>query len=209
MPITAAGKNDAEMITTNVALMHLSKSPSAAYALSLNYKVEINYSGSNLFTPVGQTLLWDPTTAMQVRNAQGVIGVQSPAMGLIHELAHALFGNNEAQATAFESQVAIELGEPTRATYADALAYIAVDNPTQHTDDGQWVVMDASGTVKKGDKYNGGTTAPKMGWAGASNGGGGGGGGSTTVGGGSSGPNPSSPPPKVPNPRVDPILLPG
>lgn len=216
MPITPVGKNEAEMMTMGLALIHLRKSPSAAYALSLNYKVEINYSGNNMFTPVGQTVLWDPSTAMQVVNAQGVIGVQSPAMGLLHELAHALFGYGENAATAFETQVANELGEPVRATYESTLATVIVQDPTQHTDNGQWTVCDTLGNVTKGETYNGGTTAPKMsnwnsaagaGGIGGSAGAGSGGTGAGNVGGnGGSGPNPSTPPP--PNPKVTPILVP-
>ena len=209
MPITPSGKNAAETTVMNVALMHLSKSPSAALALGLNYQVEINYSGSNLVTTVGRTLLWDPTTAMQVRDAQGVMGVQSPAMGLIHELAHALFGYDEPQATIFETKVALELGEPVRATYDDAFSYITVENPTQHTENGVWVIRDIFGNIIKNAKYDGGTTAPKMGWAGtAGSGGGSGSGGSGGNSGGSAGPNPSNSNPNPKNPRVDQILLP-
>ncbi|MGK5049851.1 hypothetical protein ACQ4WP_28795 [Janthinobacterium sp. GB4P2] len=204
MPITPSGKNTAETTVMNVALLHLSKSPSAALALGLNYQVEINYSGSNLVTTVGGTLLWDPTTAMQVRDAQGVMGVQSPAMGLIHELAHALFGYNEPQATAFETKVALELGEPIRATYNDALEYVTVENPTQHTENGEWVIRDIFGNIIKGAKYDGSTTAPKMGWAGTAGSAGGSGGSGSSGGGGSAGPNPSTPK----NPHVTPILLP-
>lgn len=197
MPISTDSGNQYEVITVSVALSYLGNSPSAAYLLSLDYNVSVNYTGINVTTTTTRQIFWDPTTALQVVSAQGILGVQSPAMGLIHELVHAIFGLNEDQATAFETQIALELGEPTRANYEATLDTIKVENPTLHTENGQWVQRDSLNQVVRGPMYDGGKKAPAMGWVGPIGGGTGGGNGGNP-GNSGSGPNPTSPPEKEP-----------
>ncbi|EEF26761.1 conserved hypothetical protein, partial [Ricinus communis] len=67
--------------------------------------------------PGSGQLMWNPTQGLQVISETGILGVQSPAMGMVHEIAHVIFGADEAQATLFETRVARELGEPVRANY--------------------------------------------------------------------------------------------
>ena len=199
MPISTDSGNQYEVITISVALSYLSNSPSAAYLLSLDYKVSVNYTGINVTTTTTRQIFWDPTTALQVINSQGILGVQSPAMGLIHELVHAIFGLDENQATAFETQIALELGEPTRANYESTLENIKVENPTLHTENGQWVQRDTLNQVVRGPMYDGGKNAPAMGWVAPVGGGGAGGGVGGNPGNSGSGPNPTAPPDKTPN----------
>lgn len=125
------------------------------------------YVGSNLPTielPTSGQVSWNPTLGLQVISDSGVLGVQSSAMGLIHELIHKIFGYNEAQATALESVVARELGEPTRANYGAIGEDVKLQNVTQHTDNGQWKTYEKGGATKVGVSYDGSTTAPSMGW---------------------------------------------
>lgn len=164
-------------------LNYLRRDPEAADIIdNSHYTVWLNTNNetSVYFPPDGLTnpiVNWDPTSALQVLNMD-LLGVQSPAMGLLHELVHALFGANEAQATEIETRIAIRLDEPTRSDYNNSLDTIQVDNPTQHTDkDGTWTTVTADGQEHKGEQYDGTTTAPSMGGSAPSGGGGGGSGG--------------------------------
>lgn len=206
MPITAAnGSTTTDNINLSVSLQYLSGSPTAGYILQQN--VTVNFNSSNVDSVVGlpgsRFMSWDPSSGMQVVSANGVLGVQSPAMGLLHELAHAVFGADEAAATAFETKICQELGEPTRASYTATGQFVKVDNPTEHTENGQWVQKDVLGNVVRGGMYDGGTHAPSMGWAGSVGGGGSSGGGSSGGGGGGSGGGDIQLPPYTPDP-VDP-----
>jgi len=193
MPTTAVpGSTSYEVITLNQALNYLNKSPTAWNLInnSSNVEIIVNNVGLNMVMTTSREIAWDPSVAHQLRAADGTIGIQSPALALAHELAHKLYGNNEGQATAFEHQVAIELGEPTRADYESLLGYVTVQNATQHTENGQWVASDIFGVEYVICPYNGTVqenTAPATGWGGAVSGGGGGGGGSNGGGGGGGG----------------------
>lgn len=125
------------------------------------------YVGSNMPTIEFSTtaaVSWNPTQGLQVVSEAGVLGVQSAALGLVHEIAHAVFGYGEAQATAFETVVARELGEPTRANYGATGSDVTLQNVTQHTDNGQWKTYEKGGGTKVGVNYDGSNVAPPMGW---------------------------------------------
>ncbi|WP_157778450.1 hypothetical protein [Massilia violaceinigra] len=114
--------------------------------------------------PTSGQISWNPNQGLQVISDTGILGVQSPAMGLVHEIAHVIFGHNEAQATAFETRVARDLGEPTRANYGSIGNEVRVYNSTQHTDNGEWKSYEQSGATKTSGNYDGSTNAPNMGW---------------------------------------------
>lgn len=149
-----------------LGLEYLKQSPTfAMFYPNLNGRTI--YVGSNLPTvemPITGQISWNPTLGMQVISDSGVLGVQSPAMAIAHEFAHSVFGHNEAQATAFETAVARELGEPTRANYGAVGDDVKLLNVTQHTDNGQWKTYEKGGVTKIGGSYDGSTTAPPMGW---------------------------------------------
>ena len=190
MPIQAPGANSTDMINLNVSLQYLNKSPTAALFLqNLNFSISIDANGPTIALPLSGQVLWNPSQGLQVISAAGVLGVQSPAMGLLHEIAHIIFGYDEAQATAFETIIANELGEPTRENYNAIGADVKVKNPTQHTENGQWSVIDILGNKVTGSYYDGTTNSPDLGWAGSVGGssGGNGAGGSAGGGGGGSG----------------------
>lgn len=50
------------------------------------FRVTVNHRGDDHFDPATQTVAWDPYSAL--RTARG--GTQSPALGLAHEIAHAV-----------------------------------------------------------------------------------------------------------------------
>jgi len=184
------GHTSADQITFNTALNYLRRNPEAAdiinnshfsVYLNNNNDASVYHPQDGLTNPI---INWDPTSAMQVIN-MGQLGVQSPALGLLHELTHALYSWNEPMATAFETRIAITLDEPTRSDYNATGLYVDVNHPTQHTDeDGTWTILTFDGEEEKSTQYDGTTNAPNMGWAGTAGGGGGGGGGAGTGGGG-------------------------
>ena len=49
------------------------------------HRVRIDHHGRDAYLPGSHTIVWDPHSAMRVGN-----GRQSPALGLVHELDHAL-----------------------------------------------------------------------------------------------------------------------
>jgi len=202
MPIQVPGGTSEDMINVNSSLQYLNKSPTAALFLqNLNLTVYVDANGPTIAMPLSGQVMWNPSQGLQVISTSGVLGVQSPAMGLLHEIAHAIFGYDEQQATAFETIIALELGEPTRDNYNAIGADVKVKNPTQHTDNGQWTVFDILGNKVTGSYYDGTTNSPDLGWAGSvggSGGGGGGGGGGPAGGGGVQLPGytPSDPGPK-------------
>lgn len=181
--------SSADAMQTSLATMELGRSNTMSDALN-NYSINLNvvhsgvdetYMGSTV-----RTISWDPGQAHQVVDSNGVYGIQSPAMALAHEIAHAIYGADENAATAFETQVAHELGEPTRADYNSVTANVQVTNSTEHTDNGKYVSLNLDGTTTVGPDYHGTKdekTAPNMG-AGTGGSGGGGGGGAAGGGGG-------------------------
>ncbi|MBB3120048.1 hypothetical protein [Pseudoduganella violacea] len=124
------------------------------------------YVGPNVNTaalPQSGQIMWNPYQGLQVISREGVLGIQSAAMGLVHEIAHVIFGHDEAQATAFETRVAIDLGEPIRADYNAIGEDVRIRNSTQHTDNGTWTTFNkAQGMIKWG-VYDGGINPPNLG----------------------------------------------
>lgn len=140
------------------------------------------------------TIVWDPAAGLVVFDKQGnPLGIQSPANGLIHEIAHSLEvdqaarhndathpngqydNDSEATATLYANAVAKDCGEPERIDYASARD-IPVSNSTAHTEQspngsGQvWVQENAVGHNEIGPAYSPDATAPTFGST-ASNGG--------------------------------------
>lgn len=147
-----------------LTLQYIKQSPNFALFYSNMDGMTINIG--NLPTtalPMSGQVNWNPYQGLQVISDTGILGVQSAAMGLVHEIAHVIFGHNEAQATAFETLVARDLGEPTRANYGATGSEVRVQNVTQHTDNGQWKALDQGGATKIGGNYDGSTNAPSMG----------------------------------------------
>ncbi|WGG50898.1 hypothetical protein [Rugamonas sp. DEMB1] len=131
----------ADMINTAIAINSLKDSQTAATVLrAYDFTVAVNHtnSDSTLVPSDGSTpqIDWDPNLAHQVYSADYKAGIQSPAMALAHEIAHVL-GMDENQATAFETQIALELGEPTRGNYQLVTQEkIYVENSTEHSANG-------------------------------------------------------------------------
>jgi hypothetical protein len=136
-------------------------------------------TNSTLFSSDGTIQIsWDPNAAHQVYSADYKYGIQSPAEALAHEIAHAIFHADEPAATAFETKIATELGDATRGNYqlVDP-AKIYVENPTEHTQAGQFVQKNLDDTYTKGGTYTGTAnekTAASLGWGAGATGGGGG-----------------------------------
>lgn len=171
------------MINVNLALNYLLDSSTFKSALTngdVTIRITHDNTNSTLFSADGSTvqISWDPNAAHQVYSADYKYGIQSPAEALAHEVAHALFHADEAQATAFETKVALELGDATRGNYqlVDP-AKIYVENPTEHTQNGQFVQKNLDDTYTKSGTYSGTAgekTAASLGWGTGPSGGGGG-----------------------------------
>ncbi|GEM_PF-4007709 len=144
--------------------------------------VHIIHDRHNQYDPKTRTIDWDPQSALAVVDGDGkFVGVQSAAMALIHEGAHAtdrhltkhLETNNaayqndaEAHAVGVEDRVAKTLGEPQRFNHFGTP--LGEADSTEHTrtrQDGSVHWVDAEGKV--GGTYLPGTLpekAPRMSW---------------------------------------------
>jgi hypothetical protein len=73
------------------ALGYLMRDPAARHAIEraersrTPHRIAIDHHGRDAYYPSSHTVVWDPHSAMRVGN-----GRQSPALGLLHELEHAL-----------------------------------------------------------------------------------------------------------------------
>ncbi|HEY0395383.1 MAG TPA: hypothetical protein VGD01_12875 [Candidatus Elarobacter sp.] len=73
------------------ALGYLMRDPAARHAVEraercrTPHRIAIDHHGRDAYVPSTHTIRWDPHSAMRVGN-----GRQSPALGLLHELEHAL-----------------------------------------------------------------------------------------------------------------------
>lgn len=95
-------------------------------------KLRIVHNGADQYNPNNKTISWDPRSGLSVSNGTGT---QSPALGLIHEIDHAVNGqarptltgdgyeNTEEKRviTGSETQIAHDLGEPTRTDHYGSL----------------------------------------------------------------------------------------
>lgn len=133
------------------AISYLSRDPEARKMLAQldrdNIKIEFIRDGEDRFLPDSHTIRWDPHSALAVRDAQGrITGVQSAALGLAHEAAHATDPDykkhidvkipdyddgEEAYAVGVEDRIAKTLGEPLRFNHRGR-ALPAADT-TEHT----------------------------------------------------------------------------
>lgn len=204
VPVTSAEftvqNSNSEMTSMlNMALEYLQKSPAAGALIELASELGIQLGmnpkntdfypdvlmadpGTDLFDPGTHMVIWNPYSALEVKDyASGaIIGVQSAALGLLHEIVHgidpALLSNldeklpgtglaNQAEFVAlqYESLVASELGEVTRNNVRGN--GVDSDNPTTHTtpiDTGLvWTQLNAQGVSEYGGHYEspGQTTA--------------------------------------------------
>lgn len=141
------------------------QSPTFAFFAPQLYGKTVNVSsqGPNMVLPASGQIFWNPSKGLQVISENGTIGVQSAAMGMVHEFGHLIFGHDEAAATAWESSIARELGEPIRANYNSTGLEIRVQNSTQHTENGVWKAHQKNGTEVTYGTYSGEAYAPYMG----------------------------------------------
>jgi hypothetical protein len=147
------------------ALNYLSRAPGMGEMLSNMGNLNINfvYDGGDSYNPSTNTVSWDPTSAMNVVQANGQVGAQSPALGLFHELCHWYYahtGNRqfaEESATFIEGQAAFYLGEVIRPSYNTVSAingFVVVTNPTAHSGGGYWQAVDYTGKPVTGPAYD-------------------------------------------------------
>lgn len=106
-------------------------------------KLNITHNGDDSYNPNTNTINWDPRSALEVSSGDGK---QSPALGLIHEIDHAVNGlsnprptgdgydNTEEKRviTGSETQIAHDLGEPTRTDHYGS-ATLNEPSSTTHT----------------------------------------------------------------------------
>lgn len=121
-------------------------SPTAVELLSKlppGFKINITHNGDDSYDPNTNTINWDPRSALEVTSGAGK---QSAALGLVHEIDHAVNGQRNPTPTndgydnteekrvipGSETTIAHELGEPTR---TDHYGTATEDEPssTAHT----------------------------------------------------------------------------
>ncbi|TFW17548.1 hypothetical protein [Duganella callida] len=154
----------------DLALSYLSTSSQAAADIfssardGMISEVRIVHNGDDSYDPTTRVLQWDPDSGLMV-SQNGIFGVQSSALGFAHEVAHSVDPNigstshaqAEATATAKETIIANQLGEPTRSTYNDAVKLVTESNPTEHTTvihgSSVWTQNDQSGSITIGDGF--------------------------------------------------------
>ena len=145
------GGTAADRAYLDASLRYLSQSPVGAAIMQKTAdqgtEIRIVHDGRDQYDPQTNTIYWDPHAAHAVQDQHGKpAALQSSAMGLLHEGAHALdpdikeglatrnkqFGNDaEAHAIGAENAVAADLGEPQRYSHF-GVAHRA-DDPTAHT----------------------------------------------------------------------------
>lgn len=146
------GASARDMADLDRSLAYLSQSPAAASVLqdmaAKGTTIQIVHDGQDKYSPQNNTVYWDPDAAHSVQGAKGKPpGVQSAAMGLLHEAAHATdpnyaenratpngqFDNDaEKHAVGVENAVAADLGEPQRADHSGR-PFGSQEDPTFHT----------------------------------------------------------------------------
>jgi len=136
----------------------------SAFMMSNEVTVKFVYDGRMKYDPVTKVISFDPTAAHQVIQPNGSVGAQSPAMGLLHEIAHWYLKHvkgmeisiAEQFATQLERDVAQQANEPVRENYYATnkfLSHVTVDHPTAHTSGGYWKKVD-NGQVVQGPEYD-------------------------------------------------------
>ncbi|MHA4866935.1 hypothetical protein ACXZ1M_04470 [Duganella sp. PWIR1] len=153
------------------AMLYLSKYDGMGQVLNALVTTDLNinfvYNGNDSYNPGTNTISWDPTSALNVVQANGQVGAQSAALGLFHEISHWLYAHTgnplyaEFSATNFETQAAISLGEVIRPSYSAVYAfnpYVVINNPTAHSGGGYWQAIDVNGNPIVGSPYTSNST---------------------------------------------------
>ena len=138
----------------------------------------IETSGEAVQTHFGRvdgiaTVYWDPHASLvAVDNSGHVIGVESPAAMLDHEMSHALNGTlsddvevklpnyddlAEKKAIAVEDATNAVLGEVQRENHNGTWMY--TDNPTMHSVGNTYKEMDTDGTTRSGGTFDSSVTS--------------------------------------------------
>lgn len=134
----------------------------------------INHSGINQTSMDASghvTVSWDPNTAIEVKDSSGnIIGYESPASNLLHEMAHAADPYFALDASIPDSQyewladktaiertnsIVVALGELPRDSHTGG--FVNVNNPTEHAANGQWTEVGTDGQTKSStqpDSFN-------------------------------------------------------
>ena len=137
--------NKQDVADLNAALKYLgtSKTASALLAkLPKGTKIEIIHDGNDAYDPNTKTIYWDPRSGLAVSSGAGN---QSAALGLIHEIDHAVNGQKNPKPTGdgyqnteekrvitgSETKIAKELGEPTRKDHFGTP--VVLGSSTEHT----------------------------------------------------------------------------
>jgi len=182
MPITFVNAKPEYTIAWVEAVNYLQGSTTAmlflADVLQKDINVVFNDNHDNSYHPGSNTLNWDPKSGLNILQANGMPRVQSPALGLFHELFHVKQGPlitvfDETSATAMETIVATDLKEPIRPNYLSTYKpneLIKVDHVSAHTENGVWVKIQY-GIHYRGAPYD--PNAPFIYSTGSSGGGGG------------------------------------
>ena len=134
--------------------------------LQINHEGKVSYE-YNPNTGVG-IVSWDPDKAIEVKDTNGnVIGYESPAANLAHEMAHLAdenyVNNTKVALPGYDSlaeKVAIDrtnaivapLGEAERIAHDGG--FVVVPNPTMHSNNNQWAEVNANGTNESSSNYN-------------------------------------------------------
>jgi hypothetical protein len=164
MPSFLNGTN-ADFSAWNKAIGYIQTTPQGAFLVNQLFMsplmVKFNSKGDMSYNNITKILNFDPNSAMTVIGPDGTIGAQSPALGLLHELYHwytkTITGDfDEYLALHYETQAALQLGEPIRADYNSVYSgnpFPWVDDVTSHTSGGYWQKVDA-GEVEVGPQYD-------------------------------------------------------
>jgi hypothetical protein len=149
------------------AILYLMKYDGMGQVLTALATTDLNinfiYNGNDSYSASTNTISWDPTSALNVVQANGQVGAQSAALGLFHEISHWLYAHTgnplyaEFSATNFETQAAISLGEPIRPSYTAVNTlnpYVVINNPTAHSGGGYWQAIDVNGNPVVGGAYS-------------------------------------------------------
>ena len=126
----------ADLQSLDAALAYLDNSPLAQAvlndAMSKGAVIHIVHNGEDHAEIGGDEVWWDPSVGLQTSTG----ATQSAALSLIHDLSH-LFGadtgasEEQRVVVNFETPIANDLGEPTRADGAGV--HVATPNSTYHT----------------------------------------------------------------------------
>jgi hypothetical protein len=169
-----------------LALTYLNESPAGAaiiqQAAENNITIRINHNNDDSYEKENNIINWDPTSALTVNalttTAGNVdtttVGVQSAALGLLHEAAHAtdpnydvnratpdpLYDNAaEKYAAQQEDTVAGQLGETERFNHGGFT--VQATNPTEHTsttnDGSLWLQRESDGSATVQGTFQQGT----------------------------------------------------